>query len=345
MRKFIYSITTLLVFFSVFIIIGGKFENVGKKFLYDCDNEKNYSYGDLYAFCEISKFKQKINLVESKKEEDSIESADVILMGDSFFGNTLETEIFANELEKRLQTRVFHIPSHKYKPLSYFQESSYNKSERKILIIEVVERNFFNKTGNILNEKNTELPKINFLNTVGKKIFMNKDIEYFYKHNIIISSLRIHLKEKRFTYLKEIDDRIGSYSENPPMLFLKRAVVFNKTTKTEKQTDQTIKNIVSLNEILKNEYNIELIFVIIPNKYSIYSDYTNDNYTYDNFIPKINKKLDEMGVKNIDLYSKYIEYRVNDNSKLLYYPNDTHYSLLGKNILINEIITTLQNIF
>ncbi len=94
------------------------------------------------------------------------------------------------------------------------------------------------------------------------------------------------------------------------------------------------KNLSDLGLILKNEYNIELIYLIMPDKLSVYRDYLKNENIAESYIPKINSKLRERNLNVIDIYADYLNYRSNDDAKLLYYASDTHFTAFGKERLV-----------
>lgn len=134
------------------------------------------------------------------------------------------------------------------------------------------------------------------------------------------------------------------HSEEPPMIFLDGDINFDKYAAEDKQVNTIADRVASIRDLLKNKYNVELIFVIIPNKYSIYNDFIEGSFRADNFLLKLSEKLEKLSVRNIDLYSKYVKYRNEDDSELLYYSDDTHYTKRGKFILVDEIVKKVEDI-
>jgi len=84
-----------------------------------------------------------------------------------------------------------------------------------------------------------------------------------------------------------------------------------------------------------------LIYVVIPNKYSIYGDYADKGYRYDGFIPRLTERLAARGVKSVDLYSLYLG-RKKAGSPPLYYSSDTHYTALGKALAVDACIEVIK---
>lgn len=356
MKSLLKFIITIAFLFSLFVIIGASVKSIGKKFLHDDAND-----GDLYRLCSIDYFAEDIREFPYV-ETDSLQNADIITFGDSFFLSRLDSHIFATELQRQSGYAVFNVNdgvSEYYDdPLYYLSKMNFPKGERKTLILEVAER-YSIKNSNFYHRPYT--PKTPIGKRLGKwgKIFrfakplyisflklkssfpQKEDFNYFFRNNVFIFPIIKFQKEFKFRFLKEIDHRIGDYSHQPEMLFFHESVEFNNTQKSEAVMEEMAERIQQLSETLKKKYNIDLIYVIIPNKFSIYADYI-PNYEYDNFIPQINHKLQEKGIKTIDIYDKFLEYRNGEDSELLYYISDTHYTPLGKKILVDETMRRLN---
>ena len=81
-----------------------------------------------------------------------------------------------------------------------------------------------------------------------------------------------------------------------------------------------------------------LVFLIIPNKFSIYGEQILGEDEYDDFIPKLQTALELRGVSYVDVYDAFKNYQREHPNELLYYAGDTHYLPVGKKILIDELI-------
>ena len=119
---------------------------------------------------------------------------------------------------------------------------------------------------------------------------------------------------------------------------------FNRRPKDQEALDSLAEDIAQVARRLKEEYNVELIYLIIPNKYSIYNDLVEPVYVYDGFIPRINELLNRRGVRTIDGYSAYMEYKRKDGTRWLYNPNESHFTSLGKDILVDVVVKELARL-
>ena len=322
-----------IMLFALFIVIGGKYPAFGRLFV--ADEPVGYTTGDQYRMCDLDRFWEEIP-VQKPSEMAALEEADVLTLGDSFFNSTLASDLFANELGRKAGLKVHNLHTTAFfepqsYPLSYLESSGYHGGRRRILILESVERTVLER-GDTYNKPGASTS--NKLDALAFKVLKNNDVEYFFKHNIFVYSLGKWLKNFRFNYLKVVDKSIGAYSENPAILFYQRDLEFGRLKKTEAMLDATADSVARLSATLKKRYDIDLIYLVIPNKYSIYHGLVTGGDRYDNFIPRLTKKLTDRGVKNLDAYSLYSRFN-KAGMPLLYFSSDTHYTAYGKSVLVD----------
>lgn len=332
----------VLIIFCSFVLIGGKKRSIGIWFILKNDNFTN---GDLYNFCEIDDYKEviKCNKIEATNK---LENCNILTLGDSFFASSLDSDNFANELQKKSGHRIYNIDSDTDlfssqvdMPIAYFDGINYRSNKRRLLILETVERYSLKRSElyNLVKRGGTTKRMV-----LGNKLFDNSDIEHFFKNNIVVKPVYKYINNARYRLFGTIDHAIGKYSRSKAMLFFREDIEFSNKAKTDKVVNAMVANVTRLSNTLKCKYNIDLVYVIIPDKFSIYNDYVTDNYKYDNFIPAVAKKLTSNGISVVDIYSKYMEYRSKPGAKLLYYGSDTHFTPTGKQLLIEECIKVIE---
>ncbi len=342
LRRICSFICILIVAFASFVWIGGKVKSLGRKFLVK-EFDENYSYGNLYILSDVSYFKQTIPRIITP-EKDTVQNAKIIAIGDSFIESNYEQEDFPSSLEDKLHMPVFRVPGiANNNPLEYLENIHYQKSDKKVIIVETTELYVIDRAllyGDI-NSYLLTSPWINYINEVKNKIFDTSEVDYFFKNNIFIFPFRIFFNNLNFQLFGRIDRGIGAYSLNPPMLFLNEEVNFDKNPEYPKLSEQIAKDIKKLADTLEQKYNLKMIYVVIPNKYTIYGGLF-VNGSYNNFIPELQTELANRQVNYIDLYSRYTKFKNKYGSKiLLYYGGDNHYTPIGKRILVDELINKL----
>jgi hypothetical protein len=141
--------------------------------------------------------------------------------------------------------------------------------------------------------------------------------------------------------LGEIDQRTPVYFKDPAMLFYYEDIEFSKTRPEKKYFDMMANNVYILGKNLKEKYGLELIFVAMPTKYTVYGKYDPNYEGYNNFLPSLQESLSKLKVNTVDVYSIYTDMK-NIDKDLLYYKADSHYTPRGKKVLVDELVKKLK---
>ncbi|QXE85916.1 hypothetical protein KP003_16370 [Geomonas nitrogeniifigens] len=341
MTKSLKCLYTAVMLFAAFVVVGGKFPAVGRLFL--PKEPTAYILGDQYRMCDLDRFREEIPAGKPSAAA-TLEEADVLTLGDSFFNSALASDIFANELGRRLGGKVHNLATKEFfepqsYPLSYLQHIGYRGDRKRILVLETVERSALERSGTY---NGAGAAAGNELDALAFKVLKNNDVEYFFKHNVMVGPLESRLKNFRFKYLNIVDKSIGAYSLNPNMLFYQRDIEFSRVKKTDAVVVAAARDIAKLSATLKERYNIDLVYMVIPDKYSVYRGLVKGAPSYDRFIPRLCSRLTEFGVKNIDVYTLYERYN-RPGIPPLYFASDTHYTAHGKAVLAEATANMLRS--
>jgi hypothetical protein len=345
---------------AIFFLVAGKNKELGRKFLYQDDGSGiyrgadgiNYLGGDLFNFSEVNNFKEKIKITKLQ-ESSSIAEADIILKGDSFFNTGFDSVPVPNVLEKNTGKKVFYkaTSGREITPLKYLEEINYQTGEEKYFILETVERNSVERARGLasdfkdINNKNVtsvEAPtRLSNLKTKIKQLVFDRvDVEYFIKNNFLFKPINVWFKNQAFNWLGDINSKTPLYLENPKLLFFDSEINFNQDKSKLNSINELADNISQEAKLIKEKYNLIFVYLIIPNKFSIYGDLVVGGKPYDNFIPILQQALDERGVKYVDIYQAFNDYHIKNPTDILFYAGDTHYSPTGKQIVTNAIINS-----
>jgi hypothetical protein len=294
--------------------------------------------GDLYRLCEVDRFRETIRSVASAPTAP-LEQAEIVTLGDSFFNSSLESDLFANELAREGGYAVHNLTSADFfepqsYPLAYLQASGYRPDRRRILILESVERTSLERTGTYLAAAGASS---NRLNALAFRVLKNNDVEYFFKNNEVTHPVFKWLKNARFEWFGVIDRAIGAYTLHPDMLFYQRDMQFAAEPKPDAVLDAAADRVARLAETLRRQYDLDLLYVVIPDKYSVYRDYLPHESRYDLYVPRLVARLLSRGVHAVDLYAAFMEKRRSSNEQL-YFVTDTHYTAAGKAILVDACL-------
>ena len=127
------------------------------------------------------------------------------------------------------------------------------------------------------------------------------------------------------------------------MLFLKDDIDYAETKRTESEIAAAAEKVETLKKIIKEKYNMDLLFIVLPNKYSMYGSRVDKNFVYDQTIPKTVKELRRRGVRTLDTYSLMKAGEKSNPSESLYLQDDTHWTMFGRSFVLDEIQKTLTH--
>lgn len=359
-----------IIVFAFISILSVKFNKIGTNLL-DL-NHTNYYYGDLYELSKLNDFKDKIPVDNRKLDDISIYDSDIITMGDSFFEANLGSPTLPYLLNEASSKKVYHLSRNdflKYKdnPITFLKSIDYKKGDKKYLVLETVERYALERSVsyveaintpstksetndtksldtalNVANSSSTGIRPIknhSYKNIIAKTkgIFDSDKFNYFFYNNKLFSPIDKLNKNLRFKLLDELEKATPKYSNDPDMLFYVEDVNFNNLDIQSESINIFANNIARLQDTLIEDYNIELIFVLIPTKYSIYGKYTKDYKLYNDFIPRSYKELNKHNINTFDTYNLFINEDSIEND-LLYYKGDSHFTPRGKNLVLKRIL-------
>lgn len=336
MLKVVYGLIMVGV---VAIVIGGKIPSIGTRFIASNPADQG---GDLYRLCELDRFREQITFA-SPTPTAPITKAEIFTLGDSFFNSALGSDFFANELAAKGGFPVHNLASdgffepHSY-PLAYLNFIGFRPERRRILILETAERNSLDRTASYDQPGGTSA---NRLNTIAFKVLKNNDVEFFFKNNMVTHPIIKLLKNVRFEWFGVIDKAIGAYSLDPAMLFYQRDIEFAASAKSDAVLNAAADRVATVAAKLRRLYSLELLYVVVPDKYSVYRDYVRKSTPYDRYIPRLIDKLRQRGVHAVDLYGAYMDHR-RTSTVPLYYVSDSHYNALGKTILVEECLREIS---
>jgi len=325
-----------LMLAAVFIVIGGKFPSISGSLV--VAEPAGTCEGDLYRLCAVERFRESIPVADQAPSA-TFDRAEILVLGDSFFNSTLGSDIFANVLAEKSGRSVSNLTSDTFfepfsYPLAFLEHIGYRPDRRRILVLESVERSSLDRTANFGGRGGGSA---NLVDGLAFKVLKNNDVEFFFKNNRVTYPFIRQLKNLRFTWFGIIDGSIGAYSLNPDMLFYRRDLDFAARPKPGDTLDRAADRVARLSETLRSRFNLDLLFVIVPDKYSVYRDYAGNSPPYDRYIPRFTERLRTRGVHTVDLYTAYMDSRRNAGD-LLYYESDTHFTPRGKSILADECL-------
>jgi len=296
-------------------------------------------YGDLYYYNCITHFKQdfppplrKYRLSEKNPE---LNEADILTFGDSFFDFSFQTtfpERLSDTLNQKVYSFITQDPTQS-NPFCILNHGTYKKrTVQKYVIFETIERNIPVKfsTGfdiHCMNVKSKRRIHDEVRNFIFKE---NSETVYalLLKRGRFVHHLYSFFATMRFDLCGYISPLTSKYKlENDPWLFYEKEYGNEPGgfyyQYSDKELNTFADNILRLSRDIKSAYNLDLIFMPVPNKYTVYHTMIN-NDRYNNFLPRLYAELDKRGVIYINLYKEYKS--ANDT---FYYGTDTHWNKKG----------------
>jgi lysophospholipase L1-like esterase len=347
MEKFTLNFFKIFSVICLIIVLSGKLHFIGYSLIIETDKpEDGNRFSDLYSMCRISTFKEQVSRNTSAPETGNFNEADILIMGDSFLENKLDDKAFKEALQYRTKLKVFDFtrvyPDAVNTPLFFLKKINQDWSKKRILILETIER--YSQKRAVEYSKDTRLtysmPR--FYDKLSDDIFHYNDVNVVVRYNYLLRELFNFKSQLNFNVFNQIlNKEIGAFSVNPNLLFFYEETNFYKKVKSEEDiTDVTVR----INNLAKEleKYNIDLVYVIIPDKFSIYNEYIYGRFHENSYIPGVNKKLKQKNIKYIDLYSIFLNNKNKD--ELLYYSSDTHFNVKGRELLVDECIKKINEI-
>jgi hypothetical protein len=330
--------------FSLFIFIVLRLNNepvylMDRKF---AESASSFVYGDLYILNLVENFNTATppvypSYIKSEKQP-KINEADILTFGDSFFAGGARRKHFPERLSDTLHKKVFFMDSSD--PLTILNDSNYQNKNAKYLIFEIAER----RIPEVFSKKHSAVSRNRqYFSSILNIIYpYNLELKYTFllQRGLVSHFIYKELATFKFNSFGFISSITPAYIENPPWLFYYQEINNKSTSFYYKFTDEEIKTIcnnrVDLSAQLKEKYNLDLLLLPIPNKYTIYHKLLN-NDEYNNFLPRIYAELEKRNVKICEVYDSFMK-----SNKILYYPTDTHWNDEGVNVTMTELIKTLN---
>lgn len=280
---------------------------------------------------------------------DSMRDYDFITIGDSF--SRQGNNGYQNFLVKNYGYQVFDLSTN-YEignPLEFAlilsNSDFFDEFNTRYLVVEIVERSISGRVdidfhraeesiGPVFNERETLsfTPLERFVRYIKDSIqFLVFNIFYIFDDNAFISQVyKVNTTQSLF----EIDKNI--------------LLLYYEDYLLRKNYSFLLEDLNKLDRILKtlqnnlNEFEIELIFIIAPDKLSIYREFVSFDYSAATYNYSL-LQLDNDYVY-VDLHTELIK-RVKDGVKDVYYYDDTHWSPIGSEIVANKLHNTIESGF
>lgn len=266
-----------------------------------------------------------------------IEEADILVFGDSFSYYPRQIT-FPENLALNTGKKVYF---HKdFVPFFDLNFKHYEKGDSKTLILEMGERVILEVFSNRFDSTVFTKPKENKIFKVLSPGAAEKGYERLLQNSKMTWKMYEALSTFKFDHLNYISELTPVYSMNPPMLFYYQTVNDSwnsyKYKFSNAEISRTVENILILKNDLKRIFNLDLIFMPVPSKITIYENLANLK-EYNQFLPTLYTSLEEKGIDYINLYDPFIQ-----SDQILYYGSDTHWNEKGVNLATDQALNFIK---
>jgi hypothetical protein len=316
-------------------------------------------YGEQYYSSYIRHFREDMPAPVDKyrlsDRNPDLHNCDMIAFGDSFFDFSRQKTV-AERLHDSLGIKVhsmvgFNLAKDWY-PLIYLTENKYQSSERKYLIYQVVERNIHNRfiEPHELHWKGPRMAENGKLKPVVKAkdwIFNDKSEELYnvlLKGSYLTTAIYSTVATVKFNLFGYISSQTPVYDLDNfevPMLFWDVTVNEATTSFYFERTDEMIttycEHIQDLSKKVSEIYNLEMIFLPVPNKFTLYHRKVRPQDEYDRFLPRLFKAMDKYHINYVNIYDEFLQ-----QDSLLYYGTDSHWNNKGVSITVSKLLEKLK---
>jgi len=213
--------------------------------------------------------------------------------------------------------------------------------KKKILLSEVVERNIssaFLREHTVSDRK--KYKRTSFLENL---IPVSREENYteLFKNGKFTGDIYKYTMTFKFNTFGVISDLTPVFVKDPPWLFYYTDITGDAGfyhSYTPNEIEEIAEKITKLSILLDKEFNLDLVLLFIPNKYTLYHKLIN-NDKYNDFIPRLNSELGKKGVETVNVYDAF-----KSSDEILYYPTDTHWNEKGMKIALGLILEKIRSL-
>lgn len=333
--------------FCIFIFVVVRIKDAAIVLL---DPHEYYTGRDLYKESYIDHFREPHPAFDSvtgdsvsyqkSDRHPSIHDADILTFGDSYFNFRL-LPTFPELLGKSLNRKVFFRNHHN--PFTILEQLSYTGEVSRLLIYEIGERGIYRKfTKSPFLDARRGRPQSDALFQILDPGEAEQRYTALLQLNRLTHRLYKWIATFKFDRFGYISPMTPVYTLNPPFLFFKMTVDDSPYSFFYRHTDEEINticdNIQLMGAALKERHHLEMIFLPIPSKISVYSELVFGDTPYNDFLPRLYRGLEERNVHVIDLYHPF-----NASSNTLYFASDTHWNEKGIDLALSTTLDYMRS--
>lgn len=344
----IYCSGIICAFIFLSVRISPKMMNTILKTKTYAEFEDFTKYGELYMFSMVNDFKEDLPQAKEKyrlsSKQPRLDEADVLFFGDSQFDHSRHKNV-PERLNDSLDKKVFYhryIDPHWAFILSYLEANKYTNDDKKLVVFESTERYIYNRFISdpdvLLSDTRSEKRKM--IATIRGRLF-NPEAEFLYtillKRSYITSDIYSLIATIKFRLFGLISSMTPKYTlGDSPWIFYKENIDHFYTDYSDEDISKICDNIKKLAILVKERYNLDFIFVPLPEKYTLYHNKVNNDKESD-FLQRVYNGLEQRQVPYVQVLDT-----LKKSDELVYPRTDTHLNEKGSMITFEKLMDVIK---
>jgi hypothetical protein len=167
-----------------------------------------------------------------------------------------------------------------------------------------------------------------------------KNFDYVMGESVPVFAINEFANTLRFRLFDELSPLTPNFAEDPETLFYREEIAFYEDPLTDGEINRIADNLARIDRELDERYNVEFIFLPMPNKYTIYRERAIRVPPENRFFPKLYAALEKRGVAYIDLYTPFTA--AASRNEFVYLEADSHLNAKGMEVVVDETINILS---
>jgi hypothetical protein len=308
-------------------------------------------YGDNYRDVKLKPFQIRLPDAVGEPLRQSPPGAtagdDLFVTGDSYLPENRGHEPFVRQLSQKLGEPAYFASLPPGGPVCLFQKETPGAQARRkrIVVLERAER-FLPELARPAACVPIVEPPAGARLLVRKlfnQVFMDSEerLRYLLLNSLLTAPLVETWNTQLYLRLGMLPELTPAVSLDPPYLFSRVEVDPELSTSFYYPHDDALISAIADNleraaAKLRSDYGAELVFMPVPNKYTLYHRFARPD-PYDDFLPRLYKELARRNVRYVDLYSPFMA-----SPESVYLPTDSHWNGRGVSLALDAALPVIR---
>ena len=309
-------------------------------------------YGDNYRDVKLRPFQIRLPEPVGEPLRASLPGAtagnDLFVTGDSYLPENRGHEPFVRQLSEKLGNPAYFASLPAGGPACLFQKETpgTHAGRKRVVVLERAER-FLPELAHPAACAPIVEPYTGVRLLVQKsfnQIFMDSEerLRYLLLNSVVTAPLVSAWNTELYLRFGILPELTPAVSVDPPYLFPRVEVDPELSTSFYYPHDDALiaavaDDLARTADRLRSDYGAELVFMPVPNKYTLYHRFARPDDRYDDFLPRLYKELARRNVRYVDLYAPFMA-----SSESVYLPTDSHWNGHGVSLALDAILPVIR---